>query len=73
MKVFLVANKSDLDDKRQCSKEQGEQFASENSLDYFTEASAKYGINIQNVIIVNIYKHTLNCHVDLHSSGYYFI
>ena len=43
--IILVGNKSDLEDKRQVSKEQGESMAAEYGLMHF-ECSAKTGENI---------------------------
>lgn len=42
---MLIGNKSDLDGKRQVSKEEGERFAKENGL-FFMEASAKSADNV---------------------------
>ena len=51
VKMFLIGNKVDLEKERQITKEQGEEFANMNKLNYFIEASAKTGINAQNVFI----------------------
>jgi len=51
VKIFLIGNKADLEDKRQVSKESGENFMKENKLTFFTETSAKTGFNVQNVFI----------------------
>ena len=50
-KVFLIANKIDLDKDRKISKEEGEKFKEVNKLDYFMEASAKTGVNAQNIFV----------------------
>lgn len=49
VKIFLVGNKADLEDKRQVTKEQGEKFCKDHKITFFTETSAKTGFNIQNV------------------------
>ena len=51
IKIFLIGNKADLEDKRQISKESGEKFYIENKLKFFSETSAKTGFNVQNVFI----------------------
>ena len=51
VKIFLIGNKVDLDDKRRITKEQGERFAKEHRISFFTETSAKTGLNVQNVFI----------------------
>ena len=51
VKIFLVGNKADLEDKRQVTKESGEKFFKEHKLSFFTETSAKTGFNVQNVFI----------------------
>ena len=45
MKVFLIGNKTDLEEERKVMKEQAEQFVSDNKIDYFIETSAKTGFN----------------------------
>jgi small GTP-binding protein len=51
VKVFLVGNKSDLEDQRVVSKEEAEQFKEEKYLDKFMETSAKTGENARNVLL----------------------
>ena len=51
VKIFLIGNKVDLDEKRRITKEQGEKFANEHKISFFTETSAKTGLNVQNVFI----------------------
>jgi len=51
IKIFLIGNKADLEDKRQVTKENGENFFKLNNLSYFSETSAKTGFNVQNVFI----------------------
>ena len=51
VKVFLVGNKSDLEDERVVSKEDGERFREEKNLDKFIETSAKTGENARNVLL----------------------
>ena len=51
IKIFLIGNKADLEDKRRLTKEQGEQLCRDHKLAYFMETSAKTGFNVQNVFI----------------------
>ena len=51
VKIFLIGNKADLDDKRKITREQGEKFYNEHKISFFTETSAKTGLNVQNVFI----------------------
>jgi len=50
MVIMLIGNKSDLDHRRQVSKEEGEKFAKENGL-IFLEASAKTAANVEEAFI----------------------
>ena len=50
-KVFLIGNKIDLENERQITKEQGEQLAKDNKINGFMEASAKTGVNAQQIFI----------------------
>ena len=45
IKIFLIGNKADLEDKRVISKEQADNFKNEYDLDLFMETSAKTGFN----------------------------
>ena len=51
IKIFLIGNKADLEDKRKVSREAGEKFLKDHKLNYFIETSAKTGFNVQNVFI----------------------
>ena len=51
VRVFLVGNKSDLEESRQVSKEEGMKFKNDQGLDLFLETSAKTGYNARNVLI----------------------
>jgi len=51
VKIFLIGNKADLDDKRKITREKGEKFSNEHKISFFTETSAKTGLNVQNVFI----------------------
>jgi len=52
IKIFLVGNKSDLEEYRKVSKDEGENFAKENKFDMFFETSAKSDYNnVQKVFI----------------------
>ena len=49
--IFLIGNKADLEEKREVSKEMGEEFCKNNNMKLFFETSAKTGFNAQNVFI----------------------
>ena len=51
IRIFLVGNKSDLEESRQVRTERAEQFKDANKLDMFFETSAKTGFNAKNVLI----------------------
>ena len=51
VKVFLVGNKSDLENERVVSKEEGEKFKEEKKLDKFIETSAKTGENARSALL----------------------
>ena len=51
IRIFLVGNKSDLEETRQVRTERAEQFKDANKLDMFFETSAKTGFNAKNVLI----------------------
>ena len=51
VKIFLIGNKIDLEDKRIISKEMAEKFKNDYDLDYFIETSAKTGFNTQELFI----------------------
>jgi len=51
VKVFLIGNKIDLIEKRQVKTEEGELFYKQNKLHKFIEASAKSGVNAQQIFI----------------------
>ena len=51
IKIILIGNKSDLENERKISKEQGELYAKNNNLIKFYESSAKNGINVQSTFI----------------------
>ena len=46
IKIFLIGNKSDLEDERVVSTKEAEQFKDDYDLDLFMETSAKDGINV---------------------------
>ena len=49
IKIILIGNKFDLEDRRQVEKEMGENFCKENDLCFFMETSAKTGHNAINL------------------------
>ena len=51
VRIFLVGNKSDLEEERKVSKEEGMKFKNDKGLDLFMETSAKTGYNARNVLI----------------------
>ena len=51
VKIFLIGNKVDLADKRKVTREAGQNFANAHNVSFFTETSAKTGLNVQNVFI----------------------
>ena len=51
VRIFLVGNKSDLEEERKVAKEEGLKFKNEKGLDMFMESSAKTGYNARNVLI----------------------
>ena len=59
MPIFLVGNKCDLKDDKQVDIQTAKDFAKQNNLIYFNEASAKTGYNIENTffeIVKFLYK-----------------
>ena len=51
VKVFLIGNKTDLEEEREVTTEQGENFYKQNNLNLFLESSAKTGFNTQKIFI----------------------
>jgi len=51
VKVFLIGNKVDLEDKRKINKEVSSKYKDDNKLDLFFETSAKTGFNAKAVFI----------------------
>ena len=51
IKIFLIGNKSDLEDIREVDKEKAQKLKDEYDLDYFIETSAKTGKNAQEIFI----------------------
>jgi Ras-related protein Rab-2A len=51
---MLIGNKSDLDSKREVTREEGEKFAKENGL-IFMETSAKTAQNVEDVIMQHLF------------------
>jgi len=51
VRIFLVGNKSDLEEQRKVTKEEGLKFKTDQGLDIFMETSAKTGYNARNVLI----------------------
>ena len=72
VRVFLVGNKSDLENERVISKEQGEKFKEEKKLDKFIETSAKTGENARGALLEAaklLYKDYLKAKQTLASGG----
>ena len=72
VKVFLVGNKSDLENERVVSKEEGEKFKEEKKLDRFFETSAKTGENARSALLEAaklLYKDYLKAKQNLADSG----
>ena len=51
IKVFLIGNKSDLEEDRKVTLEEAKTFKEEHGIHYFSETSAKNGINAKEVFI----------------------
>ena len=51
IKLFLIGNKIDLEEKREITNEMGEQFCKDNLFSFFLETSAKNSINTENLFI----------------------
>ena len=51
IKIFLIGNKSDLEDQRVIRKEQGEKMKRDYGFDIFMETSAKTGFNAQELFV----------------------
>ena len=72
VRVFLVGNKSDLEDQRVITKEEGERFKEEKKLDRFIETSAKTGENARGALLEAaklLYKDYLKAKENLANSG----
>ena len=72
VKIFLVGNKSDLEDERVVSKEDGERFREEKNLDKFIETSAKTGENARGALLEAaklLYKDYLKAKKNLESNN----
>ena len=51
IKIFLIGNKSDLDEQRKVPLDIAKTFKEENGIHYFSETSAKNGVNAKEVFI----------------------
>ena len=51
IKIFLIGNKTDLEDQRKIPTDKAKTFVDENNLHYFSETSAKTGFNAKTVFI----------------------
>jgi small GTP-binding protein len=72
VRVFLVGNKSDLENERVISKEEGERFKEEKKLDRFIETSAKTGENARGALLEAaklLYKDYLKAKQNLANGG----
>lgn len=72
VRVFLVGNKSDLENERVISKEEGEKFKEDKKLDRFIETSAKTGENARGALLEAakmLYKDYLKAKQNLANGG----
>ena len=72
VRVFLVGNKSDLENERVVTKEEAEKFKTEKKLDKFFETSAKTGENARSALLEAaklLYKDYLKAKQDLKNEG----
>ena len=51
IKIFLIGNKADLEDKREVDKKVAENFKNDYELDLFMETSAKTGFNARELFV----------------------
>ena len=51
IKIFLIGNKSDLEDDRKVTKESAEKIKNDYEFDYFNETSAKTGFNAKEIFV----------------------
>ena len=51
IKIFLIGNKADLEDKRLINKKDAEKYKEDYDLDYFIETSAKTGMNATEIFV----------------------
>ena len=51
IKIFLIGNKADLEDKREVSTEEAEKLKDDYKFDLFMEASAKTGFNAKEIFV----------------------
>ena len=67
IKIFLIGNKTDLEEYRIIKTEQAKQYSEEYGLDFFIESSAKTGMNVQEIFIQAaklLYKDFLEYNLD---------
>ena len=72
IKIILIGNKVDLEDKREVPKEKGEQFCKDHKLCCFMETSAKTGFNAQNLFMkagILLYEEHLKCRDTISRPG----
>ena len=68
VKIFIIGNKNDLEDRRVISKEKGEEFVKNNGFHKFMETSAKRGFNAKELFIESA-KLLYNDYVKLHKDS----
>ena len=51
IKIFLIGNKSDLEDQRKINADQAKKFTEQYDIDFFMESSAKTGMNVQDIFV----------------------
>ena len=51
IKIFLIGNKADLEEKREVNRDNAEKYKNDYDLDYFIETSAKTGMNAKEIFV----------------------
>ncbi len=75
IKIFLIGNKSDLEDKRKVTYQEGYDYMKLNKLDYFCESSAKTGFNTNEMFMQAAkicYQEYKNCELLNNTNSIYY-